>query len=61
MTSPVQLRFRLPLDPAELAELLAPERAVVYAELRLDAQQRAAAEEAVRQVLVGRYARRPAR
>jgi hypothetical protein len=38
----------LPLDPAELAELTAPERGRIYDELGLDWAQRAEAEHAVR-------------
>jgi hypothetical protein len=37
-----------PLDPEELAELTAPERARLYGELALDWAQRAEAEDAVR-------------
>jgi hypothetical protein len=47
----------LPLDPHRLADLLAHERAAGYAELELNLLQRAAAEEAVREVIAGRYRR----
>jgi hypothetical protein len=46
---------QLPVDPHHLAELLAHERAAAYAELGLDLLQRAAAEDATRAVLRGRY------
>jgi hypothetical protein len=48
---------QLPVDPVELAELTAPERGVIYDTLGLHALQRAAAEEATRAVLRGRYRR----
>lgn len=48
---------QLPLDPAELAQLSAPERGLLYRQLGLCVLQRAAAEEAVRAVLAGQYRR----
>jgi hypothetical protein len=48
---------QLPVDPHQLAELLAHERAAVYTELKLDLLQRTVAEEAVRQVIASRYGR----
>jgi hypothetical protein len=57
----VQLRLELPLDPRQLAELLAHERGRLYAELELDDAQRQAAEAAVRRIIAGTYPKRPAR
>ncbi len=48
---------RLPLDPAELAELSAPERGAIYKALSLGALQIASAEDAVRLVIRRRSAR----
>jgi hypothetical protein len=54
----VQLRLDgLPVDPREVAKLLAPERGALYRDLNLDPLQVAAAEEAVRAVLRGSYGR----
>jgi hypothetical protein len=50
----------LPLDPVQVAELSAPARGRLYAELGLDHFQREAAEAAVRAVLADRYQRRAA-
>ncbi|MEK6326449.1 MAG: hypothetical protein AABM66_02840 [Actinomycetota bacterium] len=49
------LAAQLPVDPHQLASLLAHERAAVYAELELNPLHRAAAEEAVREVIAGRH------
>jgi hypothetical protein len=58
MTGAVQLRLGgLPLDPRELARLSILERAALYTQLDLDAQQREAAEEAVRRLRRGDYLR----
>jgi hypothetical protein len=43
------------VDPHHLAELLAHERAALYADLGLDLLQRAAAEDAVRAMISRRY------
>ena len=59
----VQLRLaaELPVDPLELTALSILDRAALYAELELSAEQREVAEEAVRRVLRREYLRRPAR
>ena len=54
-TSPTARQGAQLPDPLQLAELLAHERAAVYAELGLDLLERAAAEDATRAVLRGRY------
>lgn len=58
MTRAVQLPLSgaLPLNPVELANLLAYERGRLYRELGLDVTQRQAAEEAVRRVRRHKYA-----
>ena len=56
MSAAVQLTFDgLPLDPHQVARLLAHERSTLYRELKLHPLQIAAAEEAVRQVIAGHY------
>ena len=56
MNSAVQLTFDgLPLDPIEVSKLLSYQRAALYRELDLDRFQIAAAEEAVRLLVAGRY------
>jgi hypothetical protein len=50
---------KLPLNPEELAELSAHDRAQLYNLVVLDSFQRACAEEARRLVLAGRYPLRP--
>ncbi|MEK6327487.1 MAG: hypothetical protein AABM66_08200 [Actinomycetota bacterium] len=47
----------LPVDPAELAKLTAPERGRIYRKLELHPLQIASAEEAVTAVIRGRYRR----
>lgn len=59
--SAVQLHLAgLPLDPREVAELLAHERAALYRDLELCPLQIAAIEDAVRRVVAGTYLRRAA-
>jgi hypothetical protein len=61
VSSAVQLTLDgLPLDPNEVARLLAHERSALYRELKLHPLQIAAAEEAVRQVIAGHYRGRDA-
>ncbi|MEK6271474.1 MAG: hypothetical protein AABM42_02350 [Actinomycetota bacterium] len=56
MSAAVQLPLDgLPLDPIEVSELLAHQRAELYRELGLDHFQIAAAEQAVRLLVAGRY------
>jgi hypothetical protein len=62
VNSGVQLTFDgLPLDPNEVARLLAHERASLYRELQLDPLQVASIEQAVRLVIAGTYMRRKPR
>ena len=60
MTGGVQLALGggLPVDPREVAKLLAYERAALYSELDLSWQQREAVEAAVRLVIRREYGRR---
>ena len=59
MTGGAQLRLPvLPLDPVVLSKLSSPERGQRYAAANLDPLQIAAAEEAIRRVRLGTYARR---
>jgi hypothetical protein len=62
VSSAVQLTFDgLPLDPNEVARLLALERAALDRELQLDPLQVASIEQAVRLVIAGTYMRRKPR